>query len=145
MKKLLFLLTFHLSLLTCMAQQDAHGRDSLANSAGFQLKVRESALTTSYAVVAGADTSTDQLVVRYAQLWIREPQGAQITAMSYGVMNDKSIDSSSTQDEIQAVVGNTYVTQAYAWYQTPPPSTQAARVIMQRFIKQAIKREDKKP
>lgn len=133
MKKLSLILAIFFAL-QAQAQTDAFDKDKLANNGDFQIKVRQASLTISNAIIFNADTATDKLIIKYGQLWQTQPQGSQITAMAYGVANDPSINDGSTQDQIQAVVGNIYIVQAYAWYMTPPPSTNAGNALIRQAL-----------
>lgn len=122
MKKLLTIVLV-LIAFSAVAQTDPKQRDSVANTADFQYKVRSASLIAGYQLLADT-VNTDATVLKYSQLLIAQPQGGWITAMSYGVMTNPAINYDSPMNDIQFQINSIFKFQAYAFYQVspiPPP------------------------
>lgn len=139
MKKITLLLLLTAQALVAMTQADnIHARDSCVQTNYWQVMVRAATLQDAYQLVA--DTSMhDAMVLRYSQMVIAQPAGVQypatwVLAMSYGVMaQDPDVSCASDIYTVEHYVNLIFMTQAYAYYQQPPPSASASEEFGQRL------------
>jgi hypothetical protein len=143
MKKIIFLLLFTLNIsVFTFAQSTPHEKDSCAKTAEFQTSVRAASLTASYNLLA--DTSQhDDIILKYSQKLISDPQGGWVVAMSYGVLTNVVINCISPMNDIQFQVNSIFAFQAYAYYQVPPPNAATALQI-RRSLNQAYREQLRK-
>lgn len=114
MKKLLTaILIFSVGNAFC--QTTANERDSVANVASFQKKVKIKALSAANDLLA--DPTQAEYTKRYAQLIITEPSGnGWLTALSYGVMNNPAVNWNSSESDIQFTINSIFIKYAKAFY-----------------------------
>lgn len=114
MKKIILCIAVLISA-NVYSQSTAAERDSVAREANFQLKVKMKVLSAANDLLA--DPLQPVHVTRYAQLIITEPQGGTwLPALSYGVMNNPAINSTSSEGDIQFTVNSIFVKYAKAYY-----------------------------
>lgn len=114
MKKIIFSITLLISV-NAFAQNTAAERDSVAQTAPFQLKVKMKSLSAANDLLA--DPNQPVYVTRYAQIVITEPNGnGWLPALSYGVMNNPAINAESSEGDIQFTVNSIFVKYAKAYY-----------------------------
>jgi hypothetical protein len=106
--------------LSAQTIQSVHEKDSCATSPYFQTTIRATCIQASQQLLL--DTSTnDATVIKYAQFIIANPQGVWLLPMSYGALNNPSIDCNSDLLSIQYQINYIFAMQAYAYFQIPPP------------------------
>lgn len=141
MKKIISFLIFNCLVIVLQAQ-DVHAKDSCANSDYFQVEVRASSLVVAGALLQNAGV-TDTLILRYSQMVTASPKGFQypatwLLAMTYGTLaSDASVTCATDINTIQQIVGNIYVSQAYAFYGVIPSRTreQEMRDLIRRILR----------
>jgi hypothetical protein len=115
------LLIFSFQLLIVNAQGDVHSRDSCVNTSYWQVMVRSASLNSAYTLLEDS-TQHDQIIIKYSQLVISQPQGNWLPAMSYGVMaSDPDLSCASNIYSVQFRVNQIYAIQAYAILNVLPP------------------------
>lgn len=106
---------FLLAATYCCAQTTSRGRDSTANTTGFQLKVK----LASHKAAGDILSATGQAIyiIQYAQLIISQPGGeGWLLPISYGCMTNVAINDSSTDSDIQFTVNSIFTKYAKAYY-----------------------------
>lgn len=115
MKKAIFIIVF-LTLGVCSFSQNVQERDSLARDAAFQLKVKMAAISAAHDLLADT-TVTQAYIINYAQIILTNPLGGSwLTNMSYGVVNNPSMNGNSVQGDFQFTVNSIFVKYAKAEY-----------------------------
>jgi hypothetical protein len=117
--KNIIVLVFLLISLNVFSQQTSAGRDSVAQTAPFQQKVKMASLSAANDLLA--DTIQPVYVINYAQLIVSWPNGGDwLTALSYGCMSNPAINWDSSDGDIQFTVNSIFAKYAKAYYRIVP-------------------------
>jgi len=124
MKKLLPILLLFIAQHS-YSQTSSAERDSVAQTAPFQKKVRMASLKAANDILA--DIGQPYYVLNYGQLIVSTPNGNEwLSALSYGCMSNPAINWDSSDGDIQFTVNSIFVKYAMAYYKITDPAVPAS-------------------
>lgn len=130
------ILSVTLSLMayfSVVSQPSSHERDSVAQTASFQIKVKMAAHKAAGNILA--DTLSLDRVRQYAQIVISEPNGGWLLALSYQCMTNPVIGANSSDNDMEFVVNSVFYKTAFAYYREEQPTP---------YLQAILKREKEK-
>lgn len=105
--------------LNAFSQQSSAERDSVAQTAPFQKKVKMASHKAAGNLLS--DVGQPTFVIQYAQLVVSEPNGSQwLPALSYGCMTNPAVNYDSSDSDIEFTVNSIFSKYAKAYYRVVP-------------------------
>lgn len=121
MKKTTILIAILLAAFAAEAQTTSAERDSVAQTADFQKKVKMATHKAANDLLA--DPQQPETIRKYAQLIVSNPTGGDgwLLALSYGAMTFPAINWNSPDSDFEYVVNSMFAKYAYAYYRELQP------------------------
>jgi hypothetical protein len=119
MKHIILSIALLFTIECAFSQATSAERDSVAQTAPFQKKVRMATLKAANNILA--DPQQAVYTLNYGQVIISEPTGAGwLNALSYGCMSNPAINYDSPDSDIEFTVNSLFVKYAKAYYKITP-------------------------